>query len=75
MHSILSPIVAAAVAAGGLTLGAVLAPPLAIPAHAAKASKARPTAKRVVRSRAAATTGFEHQQCSVQNPCSTRNQW
>lgn len=64
---------AAAVAAGGLTAAGIIVPALESPALAQKAKA--PKKPRVQPSYAPQTTGFEHQQCSVQNPCSTRNQW
>jgi hypothetical protein len=59
--------IAAVLAAGGLTAASLLLPAEG-PAFAAKAKKSK-----TQRSYVPQTTGFEHQQCSVQNPCSTRN--
>lgn len=73
MRAFLIPIVATAVAAGGLTAAGVLSVTES-PALAAKA-KAKASSKRSERKPARQTTGFEHQQCTVQNPCSTRNDW
>jgi hypothetical protein len=55
-------------AAGGLTATSLMLPALEGLAFAAKAKKSK-----TQRSYVPQTTGFEHQQCSVQNPCSTRN--
>ena len=55
-------------AAGGLTAASLVLPAFEGPAFAAKAKKSK-----TQRSYVSQTTGFEHQQCSVQNPCSTRN--
>jgi hypothetical protein len=74
MRRVLTSIVAIAVAAGGLTAANVMLPVWESPALAAKA-KPKSSGKRTERKPARQTTGFEHQQCSVQNPCSTRNDW
>jgi hypothetical protein len=74
MRAFLITIVAAAVAFGGLTAASVL-PVTETPALAAKAKKAKTSSKRTERKPAQQTTGFEHQQCTVQSPCSTRNDW
>ncbi|MBX9825707.1 MAG: hypothetical protein K2Y27_12010 [Xanthobacteraceae bacterium] len=74
MRAFLALIVASAVAGGGLAATSVLLPALSSPALAAKA-KAKKTGPPAQRRYVPQTTGFEHQQCSVQNPCSTRNQW
>ena len=73
MRSFLASIVAVAVAVSGLTAASLVAPAFESPALA---QKAKPSKKpRDARSAASRSTGFEHQQCSVQNPCSTRNTW
>jgi hypothetical protein len=64
-------LIAAAVAVTGLT-AASLSPVLESPAVAQKAKQKKPRAARSYESR---QTDFSHQQCSVTNPCSTRNQW
>ena len=73
MRAFLALIVASAMAFGGLAAVSVALPAVSNTALAAKAKAKRsgPPAQR----RVPQTTGFEHQQCSVQNPCSTRNQW
>lgn len=72
MRSFLMLTVAAAIAIGGLTAASLLFPASEGPALAVKAKKSRtPTNERSTQQ----TTGFEHQQCSVQQPCSTRNAW
>jgi hypothetical protein len=68
MRSFLRLMTAVAVAAGGMTAASVIVPIFEGPAFAAKAKKSK-----TQRSFVPQTTGFEHQQCSVQNPCSTRN--
>ena len=67
-------LIAAAVAVTGLAATSLVVPGLDGPALAQKAkpSKKRQRSPSTYGPR---TTGFEHQQCSVQNPCSTRNQW
>ena len=72
MRSFLRLTVAATIAIGGLTAASVLLPACEGPALAAKAKKSKTQANE--RS-APQTTGFEHQQCSVQQPCSTLNTW
>jgi hypothetical protein len=74
MRAFLVLIVAFAMAGGGLAAVSVVLPVAGSPALAAKA-KAKASGKRTQRRSVPQTTGFEHQQCSVQNPCSTRNQW
>ena len=45
-------------------------------ARGVSAAKAKPAKKpRPERKPAPQKTGFEHQQCTVQDPCSTRNTW
>ena len=60
--------IAVALAVGGVTATSLVFPISEGPAFAAKAKKSK-----TQRSFVSQTTGFEHQQCSVQNPCSTRN--
>lgn len=74
MRAFLALIVASAVACGGLAAVGVVLPFAGSPALAAKA-KAKKSSAPAQRRYVPQTTGFEHQQCSVQNPCSTRNQW
>jgi hypothetical protein len=74
MRALLALIVASAVAVGGLTAASVVLFDVGSLALAAKA-KAKRSGKPASRRYVPQTTGFEHQQCSVQNPCSTRNQW
>jgi hypothetical protein len=74
MRAFLALIVASAMAFGGLATVSVALPTIGSPALAAKA-KAKTSGKPTQRRSVPQTTGFEHQQCSVQNPCSTRNQW
>lgn len=74
MRAFLALLVASAVAAGGLATVSVVLPAAGNPALAAKA-KARTSGKPAQRRSVPQTTGFEHQQCSVRNPCSTRNDW
>jgi hypothetical protein len=74
MRALLSLIVASAVACGGLMAASIVLPDIGSPAMAAKA-KAKRSGTTAQRRYVPQTTGFEHQQCSVQNPCSTRNQW
>ena len=74
MRALLTLIVASSVAGGGLTVASVVLPDVGSPALAAKA-KAKGSGKPAPRRYAPKSTGFEHQQCSVQNPCSTRNDW
>jgi hypothetical protein len=73
MRSFLTLIVAVAVAVSGLTVAGLVAPVLESPALAQKAKPAKKP--RATRNPPSHMTGFEHQQCSVQNPCSTRNTW
>jgi hypothetical protein len=76
MRAFLKLTVAAALAATGLTAGSSVVPGLDSPALAQKAKGSKGVKKpRTERRPAAQTTGFGHQQCSVQNPCSTRNTW
>ena len=63
-------LIAAAVAVTGLA-AASLSPVLESPALAQKAKQKKPRAARTYERQ----TDFSHQQCSVTNPCSTRNQW
>ena len=74
MRAFLTSVVATAVAAGGLTVASVVLPISERVALAAKA-KVKSSSNRTERSPARQTTGFEHQHCTVQNPCSTRNDW
>jgi hypothetical protein len=74
MRAFLALIVASAMAFGGLAAVSVVLPAVGSPALAAKA-KAKKSSTSAQRRYVPQTTGFEHQQCSVQNPCSTRNQW
>jgi hypothetical protein len=74
MRTFLALIVASAMASGGLAAASVVLPDVGSPALAAKA-KAKRSGTSAQRRYVPQTTGFEHQQCSVQNPCSTRNQW
>jgi hypothetical protein len=74
MRAFLALIVVSAMAGGGLAAASMVLPAVGSPALAAKA-KAKSTGKPAQRRYVPQTTGFEHQQCSVQNPCSTRNQW
>jgi hypothetical protein len=55
-----------------MTFGSLMAPILESPALAQKAKASKK--QRSQRGSAPQTTGFEHQQCTVQDPCSTRNQ-
>ena len=77
MRVFLNLIISGALAMTGLTAGSLVMPggldSLAL-AQKAKAAK-KPEKRRTERRPATHTTGFEHQQCSVQNPCSTRNTW
>jgi hypothetical protein len=77
MRSVLGFAVAVSLAAGGMTAASLVAPVLESPALAQNAQKSKKASQKARRQRSAVpqTTGFEHQQCSVQNPCSTRNQW
>ncbi len=72
MRSVLGFAVAVSVAAGGMTAASLVVPALESPALAQKANPAKK--QRGQRSTVPRTTGFEHQQCTVQDPCSTRNQ-
>jgi hypothetical protein len=65
-------LMAAAVAVTGLTATS-LSPMLDNPALAQKAKQAKKP--RAIRTYERQSTDFSHQQCSVTNPCSTRNQW
>ena len=73
MRAFLKLIVAVALAVTGLMSGSLLVPALDSPALAQKAKVSKKP--RTERRPAAQTTGFEHQQCSVKEPCSTRNTW
>ena len=73
MRAFLKLIVAVALAVTGLTSGSLLVPALDSPALAQKAKASKKP--RAERKPASQTTGFEHQQCSVKEPCSTRNTW
>jgi hypothetical protein len=79
MRSVLGLAVALALALGGMTV-AGLVPALQSSALAQKAQESKQESKqaskkqRSQRGTVPQTTGFEHQQCSIQNPCSTRNQ-
>ncbi len=75
MRSFLTSIVAVTVAIGGLTAANLVSPIYESAALAAKAPPTKTKKKRSERRSVPHTTGFEHQQCSVQDPCSTRNQW
>ena len=66
-----SLLIAVAVAVTGIT-AASLTPTLESPAFAQKVKSKKPRAARTYEQR---QTDFSHQQCSVNNPCSTRNQW
>ena len=60
-----------------MTAANLVVPALQSPALAQKAKPAenKPAKKqRDQRRTVPQTTGFEHQQCTVQDPCSTRNQ-
>ena len=73
MGVFLKLVVAVALAMTGLTAGSLVVPALDSPALA---QKAKPSKKpRTERKPAPQKTGFEHQQCTVQDPCSTRNTW
>ena len=72
MRAFLKLIVAGALAVTGLTSGS-LVPALDSPALAQKAKTSKKP--RTERRPAPQKTGFEHQQCTVQDPCSTRNTW
>jgi hypothetical protein len=76
-----SVLVSVSLALGGMTV-AGLVPAFESPALAQKAktsnnktSNKTSGQQRGQRSSAPQRTGFEHQQCTVQDPCSTRNQW
>ena len=73
MRALLKLIVAVALAATGVTAGSLVIPALDSPALAQKAKPAKKP--RPERKPAPQKTGFEHQQCTVQDPCSTRNTW
>jgi hypothetical protein len=75
MRAFLTSIVAATMAIGGPTVAGLVLPTYEASAQApkGKAKTFKKPAER--RSFVPRTTGFEHQQCSVQNPCSTRNDW
>ena len=76
MRAFLKLIVAVALATSGLTAGSLVVAGLGSPALAQKAKSSKGVKKpRAERRPTGQTTGFEHQQCSVQNPCSTRNAW
>jgi hypothetical protein len=64
-------LIAVAVAVTGLA-AASMAPSLESPAFAQKSKQKKPREARTYEPR---QTDFSHQQCSVTNPCSTRNQW
>ncbi len=75
MRSFLRLTVAAAISIGGLPAASLLFPAcegLALAAKAAKTKKSKPPTNERSTPQ---TTGFEHQQCSIQQPCSTRNTW
>jgi hypothetical protein len=71
MRSILGLVIALALAFGGMTFASVV-PAFESPALAQKAKASKK--QRSQRSAVPQRTGFEHQQCTVQDPCSTRNQ-
>ena len=72
MRAVLGFVVAMSLAIGGMTTASLVVPELESPALA---QNAKPSKKqRSQRGTAPQRTGFEHQQCTVQNPCSTRNQ-
>ena len=73
MRSFLMLTVAAAIAFGELATASLVWPAFEGPAMAAAKAK-KPRGRAEARS-TSQTTGFEHQQCSVQQPCSTRNTW
>jgi hypothetical protein len=76
MRVLLASIVAVVVAIGGLFATSVVFATYDGAALAATAkAQTKKSKKPVKRKSTAHTTGFEHQQCSVQNPCSTRNDW
>lgn len=66
-------IVTVALAVTGLSSGSLVVPALDSPALAQKAKAAKKPGPE--RRTASQPTGFEHQQCSVKEPCSTRNTW
>jgi hypothetical protein len=73
MYAFLKLIVVVTLAANGLIAGSLVIPALGSPALA---QKAKPSKKpRAEGKPAPQKTGFEHQQCTVQDPCSTRNTW
>jgi hypothetical protein len=76
MRSVLGFVVAVSLAVGGMTAANLMAPELDSPALAQNAQKSKTASQkpRGQRRTAPQTTGFEHQQCTVQDPCSTRNQ-
>jgi hypothetical protein len=73
MRSVVGFAVAVFLAVGGITAASLAVPVLESPALAQKAQKSK-TASQKPRPASPRTTGFEHQQCTVQDPCSTRNQ-
>ena len=76
MRPFLKLSVAVALATTGLTAGSLVVPGLDSATLAQKAKGSKGVKKpRTEHRPAAQTTGFEHQQCSVQNPCNTRNTW
>ena len=68
MRSFLRLTMAMVLAVGGMTAASVTVPMSESPAFAAKAKRSK-----AQRSPVRQTTGFEHQQCTVQDPCSSRN--
>jgi hypothetical protein len=74
MRSVLGFVVAVSVATGAMTAASLVVPALQSPALAQKAKDKPAKKQRDQRHTVPQTTGFEHQQCTVQDPCSTRNQ-
>ncbi len=77
MRPVLGFAVAVSLAVGGMAVASLAGIVAESPAQAqTKQKSGKPSQKpRGQRRSVPHTTGFEHQQCTVQDPCSTRNQW
>jgi hypothetical protein len=71
MHSFLKLVAALAIGIGGQISTSVMLSEN--PALAAKAKKPKQRTEQVGRRSIPRSTGFEHQQCSWENPCPSRN--
>jgi hypothetical protein len=71
MRPFLSLVAALAIGIGGLILASLV--PSENSALAAKAKKSKQHSEQISRPSVPRSSGFEHQQCTWQNPCPARN--